>query len=82
MYRLVLAEQGLIGPVLAAVVATAAGAFAASRFASPVAGLAAGCLSVTGVFVALSLALGVQGSASAVRSVRTVTRRLTHGHFR
>ncbi|OBQ48291.1 murein biosynthesis protein MurJ [Streptomyces sp. H-KF8] len=78
--RPVLAE--LSRPVLAAVVATAAGAFAASRFASPVAGLAAGCLSVTGVFVALSLALGVQGSASAVRFVRTVTRRLTHGHFR
>lgn len=66
-------------PVLAAVVATAAGAFASSRFASPVVGLAAGVLSVAGVFAALSLALGVQGSASAVRSVRTVTRRLTHG---
>ncbi|MGY0067422.1 murein biosynthesis integral membrane protein MurJ [Streptomyces sp. QTS137] len=78
--RPVLAE--LSRPVLAAVLATAAGAFAASRFASPVAGLAAGVLSVTGVFVTLSLALGVQGSASAVRSVRTVTRRLTHGRSR
>ncbi|MFC5956333.1 murein biosynthesis integral membrane protein MurJ [Streptomyces pratens] len=78
--RPVLAE--LSRPVLAAVVATAAGAFAASRFASPAAGLAAGALSVTGVFAALSLALGIQGSASAVRSVRTVTRRLTHGRSR
>ncbi|MFD3735194.1 murein biosynthesis integral membrane protein MurJ [Streptomyces sp. NPDC058632] len=78
--RPVLAELGR--PVLAAVVATVAGVFAASRFASPVAGLAAGVLSVTGVFVALCLSLGVQGSASAVRSVRTVTRRLTHGRSR
>ncbi|MGW9496783.1 murein biosynthesis integral membrane protein MurJ [Streptomyces prasinus] len=75
--RPVLAELGR--PVLAAAVATVAGAFAAGRFASPAAGLAAGVLSVAGVFAALSLALGVQGSASAVRSVRTVTRRLTHG---
>lgn len=78
--RPVLAE--LSRPVLAAVVATAVGAFAASRFASPVAGLAAGALSVTVVFTVLSLVLGVQGSASAVRSVRTVTRKLTHGLFR
>ncbi|ODA74903.1 murein biosynthesis integral membrane protein MurJ [Streptomyces sp. AVP053U2] len=78
--RPVLAE--LSRPVLVAVVATGAGAFAASRFASPAAGLAAGVLSVTGVFAVLCPALGIQGSASAVRSVRTVTRRLTHGRSR
>lgn len=69
-------------PVLASAGATVAGAFAASRADSPLAGLAAGCLTVTAVFVALSLALGVQGSASAVRSVRTITRKLTHDRFR
>ncbi|MBL3666393.1 murein biosynthesis protein MurJ [Streptomyces sp. M2CJ-2] len=69
-------------PVLASVGATVAGAFAASRVDSPLAGLAAGSLTVTAVFVALSLALGVQGSASAVRSVRTITRKLTHDRFR
>ncbi|WAX79942.1 murein biosynthesis integral membrane protein MurJ [Streptomyces sp. KMM 9044] len=78
--RPVLAE--LSRPVLAAVIATATGAFAASRFASPAAGLAAGVLSVAGVFAALCPALGVQGSVSAVRFVRTVTRRLAHGRSR
>ncbi|MEV0694173.1 lipid II flippase MurJ [Streptomyces sp. NPDC050388] len=78
--RQVLAE--LSRPVLTSAGATVAGAFAASRVDSPVAGLAAGCLTVTAVFVALSLALGVQGSASAVRSVRTITRKLTHDRFR
>ncbi|WP_016826194.1 murein biosynthesis integral membrane protein MurJ [Streptomyces viridosporus] len=73
---------GLGGPVLAAAAATAAGVFAAGRPSSPAAGLAAGCLTVTVVFAALCLALGVQGSASALRSVRTVTRRLAHGRFR
>ncbi|WP_309062063.1 lipid II flippase MurJ [Streptomyces sp.] len=73
---------GLGGPVLAAAAATAAGAFAAGRPQSPAAGLAAGCLTVTVVFAALSLVLGVQGSATALRSVRTVTRRLAHGCFR
>ncbi|MFD6327204.1 murein biosynthesis integral membrane protein MurJ [Streptomyces sp. NPDC058442] len=78
--RRVLAALGR--PVLASVGATAAGAFAASRAESPLVGLAAGSLTVTAVFVALSLALGVQGSASAVRSVRTITRKLTHDRFR
>ncbi|CAL9559858.1 lipid II flippase MurJ [Streptomyces sp. Tu 3180] len=73
---------GLSRPVLAAAAATAAGAFAASRPDAPAAGLAAGCLTVTAVFAALSLVLGVQGSASALRSARTVTRRLVHGCFR
>jgi putative peptidoglycan lipid II flippase len=78
--RQVLAE--LSKPACAALVATVAGAFVAGRLQSPVAGLAAGCLTVTTVFVPLAWALGAQGSASAVRSVRTVTRRLTHGRFR
>jgi putative peptidoglycan lipid II flippase len=78
--RQVLAELSrLVG---AAVVATVAGAFAASRLPSPAAGLAAGLLTVTFVFVPLTWALGAQGSASALRSLRAVTRRLTHGRFR
>ncbi|MYR43798.1 lipid II flippase MurJ [Streptomyces sp. SID5910] len=72
----------LSGPVLATAAATVAGAFAASRFASPLAGLAAGCLTVSAVFVPLAWASGARGSTSAVRSVRTVTRRLTHGRTR
>ncbi|MFD5570846.1 murein biosynthesis integral membrane protein MurJ [Streptomyces cadmiisoli] len=75
----VLAE--LAAPVCAATVATVAGAFVASRLQSPVAGLAAGVLTVTAVFVPLAWALGAQGPASALRSVRTVTRRLTHGRI-
>ncbi|MFI6205156.1 murein biosynthesis integral membrane protein MurJ [Streptomyces sp. NPDC051041] len=78
--RPVLAE--LAKPGCAAVAATLAGAFAAGRFTSPAAGLAAGCLTVTAVFVPLARALGAQGSASAARSVRAVTRRLAHGCFR
>lgn len=78
--RRVLAD--LARPVLASVLAVAAGVFAAGRFASPVAALAAGCLAVTAVFVPITLsALGV-GAATARRSVRTVTRRLTHGRTR
>ncbi|MGX4692142.1 murein biosynthesis integral membrane protein MurJ [Streptomyces sp. JNUCC 63] len=78
--RKVLAE--LSRPVRAAIVATVAGAFVASRPDSPVAGLAAGCLTVIAIFIPLTWALGAQGCASALRSVRTVTRRLTHGRFR
>jgi putative peptidoglycan lipid II flippase len=78
--RQVLAQLG--GPVLATVAATVAGTFAASRFDSPAGGLAAGCLTVTAVFVPLAWASGVPGSSSAVRFLRTVTRRLTHGRFR
>ncbi|MFC9116923.1 murein biosynthesis integral membrane protein MurJ [Streptomyces sp. NPDC057092] len=78
--RRVLAD--LARPVLASVLAVAAGVFAAGRFTSPVAALAAGCLTVTAVFVPIALsALGV-GAASARRSVRSVTRRLTHGRTR
>ncbi|WOT36793.1 lipid II flippase MurJ [Streptomyces coeruleorubidus] len=76
----VLAELGRL--VCAAVVATAAGAFAASRLPSPAAGLAAGFLTVTLVFLPLTWALGAQTPASALRSLCAVTRRLTHGRFR
>jgi putative peptidoglycan lipid II flippase len=78
--RPVLAELSRL--VSAAAVATAAGAFAASRLPSPAAGLTAGLLTVTFVFVPLSWAFGAQSSASALRSLRAVTRRLTHGRFR
>ncbi|WP_367222515.1 murein biosynthesis integral membrane protein MurJ [Streptomyces sp. 16-176A] len=79
--RQVLAE--LSRPVRAAVVATVAGAFVASRPDSAPAGLVAGLLTVTAVFVPLTLALGgPQGRTSALRSVRTVTRRLAHGRNR
>jgi putative peptidoglycan lipid II flippase len=78
--RRVLAELSRL--VCAAVVATAAGAFAASRLPSPAAGLAAGCLTVTFVFVPLTWALGAQSPASALRFLRAVSRRLTHGRFR
>ncbi|MBT3151156.1 murein biosynthesis protein MurJ [Streptomyces sp. CHD11] len=70
---------GLTRPVLASALAIAAGTYAASRFASPAAALAAGSLTVTAVFV--PLVLSVLG-ASATRSVRTVTRKLTHGRSR
>ncbi|MFI2504550.1 lipid II flippase MurJ [Streptomyces sp. NPDC018972] len=72
-------------PVLASVLAVAAGAFAASRFESPVAALAAGCPAVAAVFVPLALSVPVARrsvSASVLRSVRAVTRRLTHGRSR
>jgi putative peptidoglycan lipid II flippase len=73
--------RGLSGPVQAAAAATAAGTFVASRVAGPLTGLAAGTLTVTVVFVLLGRALGAQGIATALRSVRSATRRLTHGRF-
>ncbi|MHA5048719.1 murein biosynthesis integral membrane protein MurJ [Streptomyces sp. SD15] len=78
--RQVLAELSRL--VCAAVVATVAGAFVTGLTESPVAGLAAGCLTVTAVFVPLTWALGAQGFASAPRSVRALTRKLTHGRLR
>lgn len=79
--------RGVLGrlsrPVLASVLAVAAGTFAASLFDSPAAALAAGCPAVAAVFVPLALSvLGARRSASALRSVRTVTRRLAHGRSR
>ncbi|USQ88412.1 MATE family efflux transporter [Streptomyces phaeoluteigriseus] len=70
--------RDLSRPVGAALVATPAGAFAGGRFGDPAAGLAAGTLTATGVFVLLGWALGAQGIASALRSVRSATRRLPH----
>ncbi|MEU9329878.1 lipid II flippase MurJ [Streptomyces canus] len=73
---------GLSRTLCAAVGAAVAGAYTASRFDSAVPGLAAGSLTVVAVFVLLARALNVQGVASALRSVRTVTRRLSHARFR
>ncbi|MEU1044808.1 lipid II flippase MurJ [Streptomyces sp. NPDC005897] len=84
--RRVLGDLGR--PLLAAVVATGAGALAAdratdagaavSRTALP---LAVGAATVGGVFVVLCLALGVRG-LRPVRFLHPVTRRLPHGRFR
>ncbi|MFD4261679.1 lipid II flippase MurJ [Streptomyces sp. NPDC058534] len=79
--RQVLAK--LSTPVLAAVAATVAGAFVASRIPSPVGALAAGCLTVATVFLPLTwAALGAPVLPSNLRSLRAVTRRLTHGRSR
>ncbi|WP_328747602.1 MATE family efflux transporter [Streptomyces sp. NBC_00285] len=75
--RQVLAE--LSRPVRAAVVATLAGAFVASRADSALTGLVTGAATVLVVFSLLARALGSQGFEPVVRSVRSVTRRLTHG---
>ncbi|MEW1867345.1 lipid II flippase MurJ [Streptomyces caelestis] len=86
---LTLGVRGVLGrlsrPVLASVLAVAAGTSAASLFDSPVAALAAGCPAVAAVFVPLALSVPVARrsvSVSALRSVRTVTRKLTHGRSR
>ncbi|MET8943903.1 lipid II flippase MurJ [Streptomyces sp. NPDC004542] len=78
--RRVLAE--LSRPLRAAVVATVAGALAGSEARSPVVGLLVGGVTVTAVFLPLSRALGAEGCAAALHSVRTVSRRLTHGRSR
>ncbi|MGW2710102.1 murein biosynthesis integral membrane protein MurJ [Streptomyces sp. NPDC001356] len=69
-------------PLRAAVVATVAGGFVASLPSAPLAGLAAGTATVTVVFVLLGRALGAQGFAPALRSVRTLTRKLAHAVLR
>lgn len=66
-------------PVRAALVATLAGAFAATRFDDALTGLAVGGLTVTAVFLSLGLALRAQGIVRALRSLRSATRRLSHG---
>lgn len=94
--RRVLGDLGR--PVLAAAVATGAGALAAARVtgASGAAAdgaqaglpLAVGAATVGGVFVALCLVLGVRGLGTALAPVRpvrflhSVTRRHPHGRFR
>lgn len=77
--RRVLAE--LSKPVRAAVCATAAGAFVTSRIDGPVTGLAAGTATVTVVYFLLGRlmrAQAVQSFVRALRSVRSMTRRLPH----
>ncbi|WP_405555646.1 murein biosynthesis integral membrane protein MurJ [Streptomyces sp. NBC_01171] len=69
-------------PAGAALGAAPAGAWAATLPVGALAGLAAGGLTVITVFVLLGWALGVQGFAPALRSVRTHTRRLAHAVFR
>ncbi|MYW14628.1 murein biosynthesis protein MurJ, partial [Streptomyces sp. SID2955] len=69
-------------PLRAAAAATVAGALVAGLPSAPLAGLAAGGATVTVVFVLLGRALGVQGCAPALRSVRTLTRRLAHAVLR
>ncbi|MGW3461670.1 murein biosynthesis integral membrane protein MurJ [Streptomyces olivaceoviridis] len=69
-------------PLRAAAVATVAGGFVGSIPAGPLAGLAAGGATVTVVFVLLGWALGAQGFAPALRSVRTLTRKLAHAVLR
>ncbi|MFI9829799.1 murein biosynthesis integral membrane protein MurJ [Streptomyces sp. NPDC051913] len=78
--RSVLGE--LSKPVRAAVVATIAGTFVAEQVPAAVPGLAAGGTTVVAVFVLLAWALDAQGVVPALRSVRTLTRRLTHGRTR
>jgi putative peptidoglycan lipid II flippase len=78
--RRVLGE--LSRPLRAAAVATLAGWFVAGRLRTPLPGLLAGSATVALVFVLLGLALGAQGFAPALRSLRTVTGKLTHGRFR
>nr|WP_208036603.1 lipid II flippase MurJ [Streptomyces cyanogenus] len=65
-------------PLVAALVAAPAGAWAAGLPAAPLGGLAAGGATVTVVFLVLGTALGVQGFAPAFRPVRTLARRLAH----
>jgi putative peptidoglycan lipid II flippase len=84
--RRVLGDLGR--PLLAAAVATGAGALAADRATDAGAAvartalpLAVGATTVGGVFVVLCLALGVQG-LRPVRFLHPVTRRLPHGRFR
>nr|WP_203688938.1 lipid II flippase MurJ [Streptomyces sp. SID12488] len=81
--RQVLAE--LSKPVRAAVCATAAGAFVTSRIDGPLAGLAAGTATVTVVYFLLGRlmrAQAVQSFVLALRSVRSMTRRLPHARKR
>ncbi|MGW4445313.1 lipid II flippase MurJ [Streptomyces sp. NPDC004682] len=78
--RRVLAE--LCRPLRGAALAAPAGAFAARVPGGALSGLAAGSVTVAAVFVLLGLPRGAPGLASAVRSVRTHTRRLAHAVFR
>ncbi|MEU6915986.1 lipid II flippase MurJ [Streptomyces olindensis] len=72
----------LCRPVVAAVAATLAGAWAAGRFDSPALALTAGAVTVAAVFLLLGRALGDQGCGTALKSLRSVSRRLPHGRSR
>ncbi|MFB0617563.1 murein biosynthesis integral membrane protein MurJ [Streptomyces sp. AGS-58] len=74
--------RGLGRPLGAAGVAAVAGAFAAALCSAPFAGLVAGGTAVTVVSALLGLGPGARGPASALRSVRSHTRRLAHAVFR
>ncbi|MEU4462719.1 lipid II flippase MurJ [Streptomyces sp. NPDC024017] len=78
--RRVLAE--LSRPVGAAAVATPAGAWAASQAGTPLSSLLAGALTIGVVFLLLGRALGDQGCVTALTSLRSVSRRLSHGRSR
>ncbi|MFI0811125.1 murein biosynthesis integral membrane protein MurJ [Streptomyces echinatus] len=69
-------------PLRAATVAAVAGAQAAALPSAPLVGLAVGGATVTVVFLLLGRALDAQGCATVLRSVRTLTRRLTHAVLR
>ncbi|WND37532.1 lipid II flippase MurJ [Streptomyces sp. BB1-1-1] len=71
----------LVRPVLAAAGATVVGAPVADLFTVPAVSLAAGVVTVVGVFVLLGRVLRVQGVVPALDFVRSVTRRLPHGRF-
>ncbi|WP_121747063.1 lipid II flippase MurJ [Streptomyces sp. E2N166] len=71
----------LVRPVLAAAGATVVGAPVAGLFTVPAVSLAAGVVTVVGVFVLLGRVLRVQGVVPALDFVRSVTRRLPHGRF-
>ncbi|MFF4654919.1 murein biosynthesis integral membrane protein MurJ [Streptomyces sp. NPDC001381] len=75
--RGVLLELGR--PGWAALAAALAGLLVVDRFDGALAGLVAGGLTVTAVFALLGWALDVQGVTRALRSLRSATRRLSHG---
>ncbi|MFF5188212.1 murein biosynthesis integral membrane protein MurJ [Streptomyces sp. NPDC000345] len=66
-------------PGWAALAATLAGLLVVGQFGGALAGLVAGGLTVTAVFALLGWALDVQGVTRALRSLRSATRRLSHG---
>ncbi|MGA5707913.1 lipid II flippase MurJ [Streptomyces cellulosae] len=65
---------------LAAAAATAGGVFAGNVTASPVGGLTAGGVTVITVFLLIGRLLDTQGCTALLRSARSLTQRLTHGH--
>ncbi|MEU2228317.1 lipid II flippase MurJ [Streptomyces sp. NPDC018347] len=74
--------RGLGRPLRAAAVAVPAGGFAAGPPSSPLAGLVAGGATVTVVFLLLGGVPGARDHVPALRSLRTLIRRLAHVLFR